>query len=238
MTPVISESYLRTIVTDLIEAVTHPEFLERMIALREAPWEAKEDFIKKVDLDDMKSAGVPIADHIRVSPRTFERPEFAHINGVQQMGRIPGSDEDGAIAESFDTSTWGEEAACLPMLMESPELVRDTMHIGFEQLIEYVMTPQFQAALADMIALPEEERPAFVLDTFLDSGERARRGIEPPPSMRIQRSTFRDGRPTLFCICILMPLAYPWRKLTVTFDNDILEAARKHPEMGLAVAGE
>lgn len=236
MQPVVEESYFRAIVDDLADAVTHPEFLARMIALREAPWEDKEDYIKTIDLEDMKAKGVPIADHIRVSPRTFERPEFAQVNGVQQMGRIPGSGPQGAIAESFDTSTWGDEAAELPMLMESPEMVRATMYVGFEQLIDYVMTPAFQAALGEMIRVGDEDGPAFVLRTFLDPEERARRGIEPPSSMRLQRSTFRDGRPTLFCICILMPLAYPWRKLTFTFDNDILEAARDNPALRLALA--
>ncbi len=238
MQPVVSESYFRAIANDLADAITHPEFLQRMIALREAPWEDKEELIKTIDLDDMQSKGMPVVDHLRVSPRTFEKPEFAQINGVQQMGQTPGLVDDAAIAESFDTSTWGEEAAHLPMLMESPEMIRATVEIGFDQLIDYVMTPAFQTALGDMVKVGDAERPAFVLDTFLDPAERARRGIEPPPSMRLQRSTFRDGRPTLFCICILMPLAYPWRKLTFTFDNDILEAARANPALGLTLAGE
>lgn len=236
MTPIISEEYFRNIADDLIEAVTHPEFLRRVVALREAPWEKKEEYIEKVDLEDMRAADVPIAGHIRVSPRTFERPEFATINGVQEMGRIPGSDADGTIEEAFDTGAWGAEAAEFPMLMDSVETIRATMEIGFEQLIAFVMTPEFQLALSDMITLPEETRPAFVLETFLDPAERLVRGIEPPPSMRFQRSTFRDGRPTLFCIAMLLPLAYPWRKLTVTIDNDLVAAANP-TEPHLVTAG-
>ncbi|MEL6477229.1 MAG: hypothetical protein AAFR17_07860 [Pseudomonadota bacterium] len=234
--PVFSEAYLRGISRDLAAAITHPEFLDRMVALREAPWEEKDEVRKRVDLEEMRALGVPIPDHMRVSPRTFERPEFAQVNGVQEMGREPGTDAEGVIEASYDTSTWGEEAAHLPALMEDPELIKATVMMGLDQVVDYVMTPPFQAAIGEMIALPEAARPAFVLSVFLDRAERIRRGIEPPKTMRIQRSTFRDGRPTLFCVCILTPLAYPWRKLTVTFDNDIVEAARANPAMGLRLA--
>jgi len=37
--------------------------------------------------------------------------------------------------------------------------------------------------------------------------------------MLIQRSEFADQRPTLFCVSKVLPLAYPWHKITVTFDS-------------------
>jgi hypothetical protein len=231
MPTVISETYLRGIAKDLAHTITQPEFLDRMIALREAPADRKPEFREKVAVDHLRAQGLRIPDHLRVTTRTFERPEFAQLNGVQEMGKEPGADDDGPIQESYDTGTWGKEAAHLPMLMEDPEVVYETVMIGLDQVIEYVMSPNFQDVLADMLRCPESDRPEFVLTTFLDPAERARRGIEPPKGMRIQRSTFHDGRPTLFCVSILTPLAYPWRKLTVTFDNDIIEAARAHPEM-------
>ena len=122
MPAVISKTYLRGIAKDLAQAVTQPEFLDRMIALREATWDRKEEFTKKVDMDDMRARGLYIPDHIRVSPRTFERPEFAQFNGVQEMGKEPGVDEEGTVQESYDTSTWAKKPRICRCSWKTPKL--------------------------------------------------------------------------------------------------------------------
>ena len=36
----------------------------------------------------------------------------------------------------------------------------------------------------------------------------------------MQRSEFADQRPTLFCVTKMLGLAYPWQKVTITFDSE------------------
>jgi hypothetical protein len=73
--------------------------------------------------------------------------------------------------------------------------------------------------LAEMAALDEDARSNFVVDELLEPTRRADRDLVVPNGMQIQRSQFADGRPTLFCVSKVLPLAYPWHKVTITFDN-------------------
>lgn len=106
-----------------------------------------------------------------------------------------------------------------PSETQQPEKIRSVLKEGIERIGDFVETPPIQQLLEDLYALPKEERPKFVLDVVLDAEERGRRGIEVPDGMSIQRSQFADGRPTLFCIVKKVPLAYPWQKVTITFDS-------------------
>jgi hypothetical protein len=101
----------------------------------------------------------------------------------------------------------------------TPEQVRSVLKEGIERVGEFVGTPPVQQLLEDLYAIPEDERAQFVLDVVLNPEEWERRGIEVPEDMTIQRSQFADGRPTLFCIVKMVPLAYPWEKVTITFDS-------------------
>ncbi|GAA5024170.1 hypothetical protein GCM10025734_82300 [Kitasatospora paranensis] len=51
------------------------------------------------------------------------------------------------------------------------------------------------------------------------SGGTGGAGVFVPAGLTIQRSTFRDDRPTLFCIVKHLPHGLLWEKVTVTFDN-------------------
>lgn len=228
---IITQDYINTIASDLAGTVSHPEFLRRMLNVRAGNTNSERIARSRdVSPDELKKAGIPVPDSLRVSPRTFERPEFAEVNGVQEFGREPGSDHETAWesygsmpTEAYDTSTWGAENVDYPTEMKDPDFVRQTIYDGILEIGKFVMTEPFNQALMDLMATTPTDRPAFVLNNFLNPTEREKRGIHVPANMTIQRSTFYDGRPTLFCVSMLTVLAYPWRKVTITFDNDGLE---------------
>jgi hypothetical protein len=104
----------------------------------------------------------------------------------------------------------------------TPEFIQSVIQEGIEEIGRFAVQPEFQALLEDLYARPREERPQFVVDVVLNPEEQARRGIVAPEGMVIQRSAFADGRPTLFCITKKVPLAYPWHKVTITFDSEMV----------------
>jgi hypothetical protein len=85
------------------------------------------------------------------------------------------------------------------------------------ELREFTETPQFQRVLAEMDALSFEERDLFVRRHLLVPGELERLGITPPEGILIQRSSFGDGRPTVFAVVKYLPNDY--RKVTITYDH-------------------
>lgn len=84
------------------------------------------------------------------------------------------------------------------------------------ELTEFTETPQFQRMLAEMDALSFEERDLFVRQHLLAPQELERRGLTPPEGIVIQRSSFGDGRPTVFAVVKYLPNDY--RKVTITYD--------------------
>lgn len=228
---ILTQNYINTIAEDLARTVSHPEFLRRMLKVRAGNTNAERiAAARDVSPDELKKAGIPVPDSLRVTPRTFEKPEFADVNGIQAFGREPGSAHETAWEsygsmppQAYDTSTWGAENLDYPTEMKDPEFVRKTVYDAVLEIGKFVMTEPFNQALVDLMATASAERPSFVLNNLLNQTEREERGIHVPENMTIQRSTFYDGRPTLFCVSTLTPLAYPWRKITITFDNDGLE---------------
>jgi hypothetical protein len=104
----------------------------------------------------------------------------------------------------------------------TPEFIQSVIQDGIEEIGQFVVQPPFQDLLEDLYSRPVEKRPQFVIDVVLNPEEQARRGIITPDDMLIQRSTFADGRPTLFCVSKLVPLAYPWHRVTITFDSEMI----------------
>jgi hypothetical protein len=96
-------------------------------------------------------------------------------------------------------------------------VIRESVH----KIGQFVCRPEFQALVDELFSLDEKARPNFVLNVILNEEERRSRGIVVPDGMIIQRSTFADNRPTLFCITQRVPLARPWDKVTITFDNPL-----------------
>ena len=96
-------------------------------------------------------------------------------------------------------------------------LERDVEKTLYE-IEQVVLTSEFQALLAEIYALPESARPQFIHEVVLRKSELARRGIVIPSEMTVQRSSFADERPTLFCVCKRLH-SHPEKKATFTFDN-------------------
>ncbi len=226
-----TREYFTNLAKEISETGSHPEVVHRMDEVRRAPPEERIMRGTSVYPEELEKLGVPVPDTMRVIPRTFERPEFARTNGVQKPGVEPGSSADTAWQsygsmekEAYDGSTWGKDSEPLPDKTEDREVIREAIYNAVIEISDFVLDAPFYAALTEMYDLQEEARYKFVLDVFLNEEERNRRNIVVPEQMSIQRSTFYDGRPTLFCIAKKEMRAYPWRKITITFDNDDLNA--------------
>lgn len=221
MTPITRE-HLDDIADKLVATVTHPTFLTEVEQVHKAgDHESQYSVAKKINVDSLAEAGVTIPEGFRAVPRTFEDPEYAKINGVQSMGQEPGATMGEVAAESYDTSSWAEEPLeGQPANRLAPEAIADAIKTGMTRIADFVTTGVFQDLLSEMSELPSNDRPKFVLDVVLNQDELGKRGVKVPHDMMIQRSTFHDGRPTLFCVSALTALAYPWRKVTYTFDNN------------------
>lgn len=92
------------------------------------------------------------------------------------------------------------------------------MAAALSEISAFVETDEVQALVAEMRSLPPSERPNWVSRVALDPNALAERGVVVPEGKIVQRSTFGDNRPTLFCIT--KPLPSGKEKVTFTFDND------------------
>lgn len=95
------------------------------------------------------------------------------------------------------------------------------MRSTYDEIIDFVTTPEFKALVDEMGRLPAAERPTFVLSVLLDDDARRARGVVVPEGLLIQRSAFGDRRPTLFVVKKFLPERYSnvWQNVNVTFDN-------------------
>ena len=97
----------------------------------------------------------------------------------------------------------------------------NTMKENYSDLINFVTTKEFKDAFSDMMRLPQMDRPKYVIDVFLNKEALEAKGIKTPEGILIQRSTFGDRRPTLFCVKKWLPKKYHhlWENVNITFDN-------------------
>ncbi len=206
---------------DLAESTSHPEFTRMIREVRDAPLSEQNRLVKQVaTVENVLSKGIPIPDGFRITTRIFEDPELARsldhsfpedevfisFDGVNGIGVY----QDGVITVEQKPPVIG---------LETTESLQVVIQQGIEEISEFVAKPEFQSLLEELYALPEEAQYHFVLEVLLNSDELTQRKVVLPEGMLIQRSAFGDGRPTLFCISKYLPLAYPWKKVTVTFDT-------------------
>jgi hypothetical protein len=99
--------------------------------------------------------------------------------------------------------------------------IRGALSAAYHELIEFATTTAFQSLLTEMYELPATERPHFVNQVVLNQTAMQKRGIVPPSGIYIQRSSFGDRRPTLFCIKKFIPEEFQshWQNANITFDN-------------------
>lgn len=102
----------------------------------------------------------------------------------------------------------------------SVDELRCAFKTAYADLIEFVSTPAFQALLDDMDILPIDGKINFVKDVCLNKNQLERRGIFVPNDIFIQRSSFGDRRPTLFCVKKYLPEQFHvyWENANITFD--------------------
>jgi hypothetical protein len=108
----------------------------------------------------------------------------------------------------------------------TPAQVYSVMRKAYDDLIEFATAQSFQHLLDDLYGLPEEARPIFVNAVILNRAALLERGISVPDDILIQRSSFGDRRPTLFCIKKYIPEIYHayWQNVNITFDNNFSDA--------------
>lgn len=207
----------------LVETVTHPKFLSRVQYIQKATSiDEQWTLIGKTDIAALQSDGISIPKGFRVTPRTFEKPLFALSNGVQEAGLEPGVQMGEVNPETYDWSSFPAPLSEQPTNLNTPEAIAKHITAAMGEIADFVTQAPFIAMLASMHQVVPSLRSAFVLNVVLDSEQRCKLGINIPPNITIQRSTFHDGRPTLFCVSATTPLIYPWKKVTVTFDNNLL----------------
>ncbi|MGW8500234.1 hypothetical protein [Streptomyces sp. CLCI03] len=95
------------------------------------------------------------------------------------------------------------------------------MRKNYDDLIEFVTSPAFKKVHAELMDLPEPQRPAFIMEVLLRPDEMRKRGVEIPPGILIQMSAFGDRRPTLFAVKKFLPKKYhgAWENVNITFSN-------------------
>jgi hypothetical protein len=113
-----------------------------------------------------------------------------------------------------------------------PDDLRAVMRTYYDSLIDFVLEPNFKKILDELYDLPIPERAEFVRNTILDPESLQQRGVEVPDGVLIQRSTFGDGRPTLFVVKRYLPEDYQvaWENVNLTFDvthsgDDVLQGS-------------
>ncbi|MEU1127797.1 hypothetical protein ABZ371_30505 [Streptomyces sp. NPDC005899] len=109
--------------------------------------------------------------------------------------------------------------------------VEQAARAAMRDITDFANTPEFRSVLSEMWAIAPARRADFVVDVLLNAKELAARGVTIPQDLTIQRSTFRDNRPTLFCIVKHLPPGLLWEKVTVTFDNPSGEPALLYKDM-------
>jgi hypothetical protein len=102
--------------------------------------------------------------------------------------------------------------------MEKPSL-ESVIRNAFNEIRHFAFTDPFVSVLSEFWATPESQRPTFVSRVLLNPHELGKRGVTLPNDILIQRTAFRDNRPTQFAIVKHLPHGYTWEKVTITFDN-------------------
>ncbi len=111
------------------------------------------------------------------------------------------------------------------------EELAEVMRKNYDDIIDFVTQPAFKAIYEELMRLPQNKRPAFVVDVLLQPDELARRGVVVPEGILIQISAFGDRRPTLFAVKKFLPAKYhrAWENVNITFDNEY-----NHEDVSLA----
>jgi len=108
-----------------------------------------------------------------------------------------------------------------PLYPFTQEELVAAMSEGYDELMQFVLTPEFKELHKELYQLSKEERPGFVRGVIMNEDELEKRDIVVPEELLIQRSSFGDRRPTLFCVKKYLPEKFhnAWENVNITFDN-------------------
>lgn len=230
----ITRPALEKLIDDLAKTTARPAFLDLIRTIRDAPEDKQFETARNVaKLDVVYELGIPVPKGVRITTRVFEDPEDARTADVQPLGHVEPmvtfADGVGTVAHNgIVTVVESKVADDLPIAPSAerkieertPEFIQSVIATAIGEIGDFVLTTEFQSLVEELYSLPIEERAQFVFDVVLSPEQWAQRGIVVPEDMLIQRSTFHDGRPTMFCVSKVVPLASPWHKVTVTFDSE------------------
>jgi hypothetical protein len=101
----------------------------------------------------------------------------------------------------------------------SEDSCRDEVISALSDIRDAADTDAFRSLIRELNSLGPSERYAFVEDVMLRPDSLTERGVILPQGIARQRSYFRDGRPTLFCLTKHLSVGHPWSKVTLTWDN-------------------
>jgi hypothetical protein len=102
------------------------------------------------------------------------------------------------------------------------------MKAAEEKILDFCFSENFINIVKECFALPERLRHEFVELVLLSTEQLSARGVHIPHGLRIQRSYFADRRPTLFCVTCALPDGCGWKKVTMTFDNELVALQRPY----------
>jgi hypothetical protein len=111
--------------------------------------------------------------------------------------------------------------------------LRQAMKDGYAAIIAFVTSEVFAKVSAELDSLSDIQRDNFVRNVILNRGALERRGVNVPEGILLQRSSFGDRRPTLFCIKKYLPERFhgAWENVNLTFDMEFPDyAVARDPE--------
>lgn len=103
--------------------------------------------------------------------------------------------------------------------------LHDESRQGYDEIIQFVTTPEFNSVYKELMSLAIKDRPEFVVNVLLNDIELQNRGVDRPPDLFIMRTAFGDKRSTLFCIkkWLSRDLNVVWENVNMIFDSNSKE---------------
>ena len=218
----ISTSEIREMAEELSAAATHPEFLKMIHEVQDADDQGKIATARANAQAVMVSArGVSLPQTFRVTTRTFEDPvdsdASAQANGDTPIVAFNGS--RGYV--SFKGST----IMVMDSGPESESAIAEEIKSGLEEIGRLVYVGAFSESAEPSREGVTKRAPGFrSAESCRTDRGRGKWDLAVPNDMHLQRSEFADGRPTLFCVTKILPLAHPWHKVTITFDDAVVDS--------------
>jgi len=107
-----------------------------------------------------------------------------------------------------------------PTMVDIARLHRESKQ-GYEEIIQFVKSPEFNSIYKELMGLSSHDQPEFVVNVLLNDMELQNRGVNRPNNLFIMRTAFGDERPTLFCVkkWLSRDLNIFWENVNINFVN-------------------